>query len=325
MTKQIVVFLAAFLLSLHLLEAFPLFLSLQGRLTDSSGNPLKTATQVDLGIFQGGSAGKADDGTPIYKERTVITPGPDGAYEYLIGSGAPLEGLSLKPSDFDSTQDMFLQITVGGAPLLPKIRLVATSYAFVANIAIEADVADSVKAGTITSDSIKSGSLTRGNLDPASFEAAGSGLVPAGAILFFIDRTQCPAGYTEVVSLRNRFAIGADLSGVDPDVPDTVNRTLGKKFPSHAHSHGLNNHRHSTPVLVNSAGGHWIPNQPSDWPYGSSTKTITKFNLAGSGTDSNGAEALYSGPPEPNVTEITEPVIEAHIPPALTCLFCQKN
>src|SRR5438309_1822763 len=66
----------------------PNLINLQGRLTDVSGNPIQSPTQVEIRMFQGGDANSADSGAMVYREIATITPGPDGAYAYLLGSGS---------------------------------------------------------------------------------------------------------------------------------------------------------------------------------------------------------------------------------------------
>src|SRR5688572_18727281 len=62
----------------------PHAINLEGRLTDSSGNPILSATPVEFRLFQGGDAGTADSGNLVYRELSTITPGPEGTYTHLL-------------------------------------------------------------------------------------------------------------------------------------------------------------------------------------------------------------------------------------------------
>ena len=140
--------------------ALPFLINLHGRLMDTRGNPIKVPTQVDFALYRGGSATKADDGVPVYRERIILSPDPNGEYEYQIGSGIPLDGQSLAPEDFDTTQDVYLQLTIAGTALLPRLKFFSNSYAFVADTANNAHVAETVKPKSISADSIAEGAIT---------------------------------------------------------------------------------------------------------------------------------------------------------------------
>jgi hypothetical protein len=217
---------------------------------------------------------------------------------------------------------------------------------------------DSVIDGSIRGTDIDTGTVTRDNLDTASFQTAGAGLVPRGAILIMTGA--CPAGYTEYAALKNRFPIGADTpepsqtAGVDPDIPDTEGNVLGTKYPSHRHAHSGNTDSVSLPH-THGISPQYLSTSASDYFGGSGGYTggsfsssgifklygqvgILQFDDQGSITDVSphahgGATSgvlggsLSHGHPfttaEGNAAEVSS--AGAHIPPALTVRFCQKD
>ncbi len=160
---------------------------------------------------------------------------------------------------------------------------------------------DQIMNEAVDNHHVKSGSLSRDRLDTFSFEGAGPGLIPPGGILMFL--TSCPAGFTEVTALRNRFPIGADPVSQDPQVPDSPNQIMGYK----THSHNLTNPLDFDHRQIISTGDEWVFfNQP---------KLV--YGLAAGG----GGDVPYlEGRDHKHLTSDT-----IHLPPGLTVAFCQKN
>jgi hypothetical protein len=152
--------------------AVPLALSLEGRLADSGGNPIKAPTQVIFTVFQGGSVNLSTDGKEIYKEMDTITPGSDGTYQVSIGNGTPLDGTSIRPEDFDTALDIFLQLTINGTALLPRIKMSSVSASLVAAQADLALVAESAAPGSVTGAAIATGTITPNLIAPGSLTSA---------------------------------------------------------------------------------------------------------------------------------------------------------
>src|SRR5690348_14058530 len=88
----------------------PNLINLQGRLTDVSGNPIQSPTQVEFRMFQGGDANTADSGSMVYREIGNVTPGSDGAYSYLLGGGSAIAPFQFTPDIFNTTQSVYLQL-----------------------------------------------------------------------------------------------------------------------------------------------------------------------------------------------------------------------
>jgi hypothetical protein len=168
------------------------------------------------------------NGIPLsdYKNMTFTLVSPDGtiAYSVLISSRVHVvNGLFSIPLNFNlvvpytwESINPYIKISVEGQDLKPIEPLSATIYATV-------------------SASVIDGAITRQKIDPTSFESAGIGLVPQGAIIMF--NGSCPPGWNRFAILDNRFPLG-----VDPAL--TVPGTFGGSA-SHSHSisiDGAHNH-----------------------------------------------------------------------------------
>jgi len=114
------------LLGPPLAGAVPHLVNLEGRLTDPSGNPIITSTQVEFRIYQGGDPATADSGTPVYKEVSTILPAPDGTYAHLLGGGSALENYQFTPGLFDTSQPVYLQLNINGQAVLPRLQIVSS-------------------------------------------------------------------------------------------------------------------------------------------------------------------------------------------------------
>ena len=229
--------------------AGPSLINLQGRLADPQGNPIKVPTQVDFYIYQGGSANQADSGTVVYKERVIVSPGPNGEYTHIIGSGTPLEGHTLTVDDFDTDKDVYLQMVMGGTALLPRLKFVSDSYSFVS---IKAHIADTVVPGSITSDSISTGAVTSTQIQDGAVTASkldvklSGGIIPPGLIAMFDQG--CPSGWTHFSPLDDRFPMGASAYSGNPAGSAAITGlTTGE---AGAHAHTVNSHTHAAGSLM---------------------------------------------------------------------------
>lgn len=321
MRKRTIIAVAAFFVAIvaHTGSclAAPSLINLQGRLADAQGNPIKAPTQVDFYIYQGGTANQADSGTVVYKERVIITPGPNGEYSHLIGSGTPLEGHTLTVDDFDTTQDVYLQVVMAGAALLPRLKFVFESYAFVS---IKAHVADTVVPGSITSDSISTGAVTTTQLQDHAVTASkldpqiSSAIIPPGLIAMFAQ--SCPSGWSRFSPLDDRFPMGAASYSGSPGGSAAITGLTTEV--AGAHSHTVNPHTHGVGTLVagppdsvetdyKSAGGAWAASASHSHALSGETAPSSP------GTDIQGAHTH---------------VIDSDgswRPPYLGVVFCEKN
>jgi hypothetical protein len=293
--------------SLPLYAAVPLLINVQGRLSDTNGNPITVATQVEFRLYLGGSALQADAGTLIYDEVNTIIPASDGTYSYIFGSGSVLNGSQLNPSIFDTTQPAFLQMDIAGQALLPRLQIVAVPYALEsaavvpgsitsASIAAGGVATNNIAAGAVTTTQLSTGAVTEANLDATTL----SYLVPSGLIGVFAQ--DCPSGWTRFSALDNFFPMGGSSYGA----------TGGSATHTHTISmDGAHNHGGST--------GQSTVNDDNQWLFG---------DYQGSGSHSdNLADATHvhsiSTDGAHNHGGATGPA--SSLPPYMTVVFCQKQ
>ncbi|PIS14656.1 hypothetical protein COT64_01535, partial [Candidatus Shapirobacteria bacterium CG09_land_8_20_14_0_10_39_12] len=99
------------------------YLSFQGRLTDSSNNPITSATNVVFKLYNVSSGGTAlwDSGT------CSITPDQDGIFSVLLGSNC---GAEIDTSVFTENAQIWLGITIGAdAEMTPRVQIATVGYA----------------------------------------------------------------------------------------------------------------------------------------------------------------------------------------------------
>lgn len=118
----------------------------QGFLTNATGTPYTTTQTTEFRVYQGGNANTAGSGTLYYDETASVTPSASGVFTYALGSGSPTVPFlvigagatvanALSTTTFDTTQAVYLEISVGGVPLLPRLQLLGTPYAALAGAA----------------------------------------------------------------------------------------------------------------------------------------------------------------------------------------------
>jgi hypothetical protein len=280
----------------------------------------------------------------------------------FVGSGGPIcnpqQTLTLPiTGDFTLTVevpagvDFFnnsyqLRLTVDGTDLSPNDDFTAVPYALVAASATSVNADNVHLQNTPQNLATWQSQNNPDRIDPGKIEGvslnAGAGLVPQGAILMFDDRKACPAGFSEVQLLRNRFPIGADLTGTDPDVPDDVGITTGTKFPSHAHTHSGTtditaislNHSHTITIATAGThnhggltGGNGAQGQGNDGANAAAINHYHSISTDGAHTHNGtvGTTNLDASHSHPFTTGPMAGTVGAHIPPALTVLFCTKD
>ena len=115
-------------------------LSFQGRLTDSLGNPITTATNVQFKLYN-----VSTGGTPLYTAGPCsITPDQDGIFSTLIGSDC---GSEIPNSVFTENPNVYLGVTVGAdSEMTPRQPIANVGYA------INAETLQGFPPGTSTSN-----------------------------------------------------------------------------------------------------------------------------------------------------------------------------
>ena len=115
-------------------------LSFQGRLTDSLGNPITTATNVQFKLYD-----VATGGTPLYTAGPCsTTPDQDGIFSTLIGQSC---GSEIPNSIFTENSNVYLGVTVGAdSEMTPRQPIANVGYA------INAETLQGFPPGTGTSN-----------------------------------------------------------------------------------------------------------------------------------------------------------------------------
>jgi hypothetical protein len=112
----------------------------QGRLLDDSGQPITTDTQVTFTLYDSETGGAV-----IWETAQMVEPNDKGFYTVRLGNEqTPIDARTLESGD------VWLQVTVEGNTLEPRLQLRATPYA------IRAQRAESVEDGSIESSSLAS-------------------------------------------------------------------------------------------------------------------------------------------------------------------------
>jgi hypothetical protein len=134
----------------------------QGDLKDNNV-PMNDNVEMTFAIFDNESPGSD---LPIWSETHSGVQISDGIFNVHLGSVTPF------PADlFDTYDNLYLRITVGGETLTPLQQLTATPYAMkadTANHAHTATTANSVLNGTVTGDLLVGGSVGVGTSTPES-------------------------------------------------------------------------------------------------------------------------------------------------------------
>ena len=126
--------LVGFVAILAVAQSVPQLINYQGRLTDSSGQPLSDGSTVDLTFaFYGVDSGS----TPLYLtvlQGNVVVTG--GLYNVLIGSGTITPGVESTLAEvFQKHQDVWMGVKVNTDPeMTPRSRITSSPYAMAVDI-----------------------------------------------------------------------------------------------------------------------------------------------------------------------------------------------
>jgi hypothetical protein len=199
-------------------SSVPLFMTEQGRLFDSSGNPVTSAVTFKFALYndptQGTPSSTVSSAGPLLWTETQ---GPitldQGFFSAVLGKNSPLA-----PAIFQSAaaagKSLYLGITVNtDAELSPRQPLNTVPYAFVADNAVGDITPSSVTVNgvnVIHSDGTWGGSTT-GLVGPQGPPGPQGGPGPAGAP--GPQGPPGPAGGSNVGSLCAQYASGSDPNG----------------------------------------------------------------------------------------------------------------
>jgi microcystin-dependent protein len=183
--------LAVVLTAASMARAIQTQVMIQGFLTNPSGTPYTTAQATEFRVYQGGNATTAGSGTLYYDETATVTPSASGVFNYPLGSGAPtvpflvVSGATipniLSTTTFDTSSAVYLEISVGGTVVLPRLQMLGTPYAALAG------TSESLKPTTqplITTSNLQasSGTFTASGSNQASLATSSSIIVNAGGV-----------------------------------------------------------------------------------------------------------------------------------------------
>ncbi|KKR66934.1 MAG: hypothetical protein UU09_C0043G0001, partial [Microgenomates group bacterium GW2011_GWA2_40_6] len=100
-------------------------LSFQGRLTDTSGNPIIASTGILFKLFSSGAGG-----TELYSSDTgnsqVVVPDDNGIFNTIIGKS---HGDTIPSTVFTEHSEVWLQITVDAETMTPRQQIATVAYA----------------------------------------------------------------------------------------------------------------------------------------------------------------------------------------------------
>jgi hypothetical protein len=103
------------------------FLSFQGRLTDSSGNPIVSSTGIVFKLFNVGSTGV---GTSLYTSESgnsqTVVPDTNGIFSVTIGKS---HGTTIPATVFSENAEAWLEITAGSEVMNPRQHIATVAYA----------------------------------------------------------------------------------------------------------------------------------------------------------------------------------------------------
>ncbi|PIZ58755.1 hypothetical protein COY20_03145, partial [Candidatus Shapirobacteria bacterium CG_4_10_14_0_2_um_filter_40_12] len=100
-------------------------LSFQGRLTDTSGNPITASTGILFKLFNSGAGG-----TELYSSDTgnsqVVVPDDNGIFNTIIGKS---HGDTIPSTVFTEHSEVWLQISVDAETMTPRQQIATVAYA----------------------------------------------------------------------------------------------------------------------------------------------------------------------------------------------------
>ncbi|MBU1126846.1 hypothetical protein KKF11_00670, partial [Patescibacteria group bacterium] len=145
------------------------YLSFQGRLTDTSGNPISVITDFKFDLYN-----VSVGGTGLWTGSCSITPDQDGIFSTKLGSDC---GSEIDSSVFTENQEIWLEITVGTSPndetLDPRIQIATVGYALNAEALQGYPPATPATANTIPVID-NSGNLVIGSASPTIQSTSGT-------------------------------------------------------------------------------------------------------------------------------------------------------
>ena len=154
----------------------PRILSFQGKLTDSSDNPITTNTNILFSIYNDQSA----SGSALWRETNSVKPDSDGIFSVFLGKNTPIPD-----SLFSQNPELFLGITVGNGPeLSPRQQLATVPFASNAETLQGLEpITNTTKVSNVVLALDSIGNLSIAGSKAHTFQAIGGQFVLSGSIL----------------------------------------------------------------------------------------------------------------------------------------------
>jgi len=186
-------------------------ISYQGRLADSSGNPVSTSgVGMQFRLYNTDTGGSS-----LWEETHAAVPVEDGLFHVLLGSTDPIPASLLSDNS-----TLWLGITVGAdSEMTPREQIASVPYAMIAS---------TVPDGAITEDKL----------------APGLSLIPPGTIVMWSGSlSEIPDGWAlcdgtnGTPDLTDRFILSVSASEDPGETGGSHTKTLSvSNLPSHTHS-----------------------------------------------------------------------------------------
>lgn len=158
-------------------SAPPRILSFQGRLTDSSNNPITKDTSILFSIYNDENASGA---ASLWQETNAVKPDSDGVFSTFLGKNTPIPD-----TIFSQNPKLFLGITVGNSPeLRPRQQLATVPFASNAETLQGLEpITNSTKVSNVVLALDSSGNLSIAGSKAHTFQAIGGQFVISGSVL----------------------------------------------------------------------------------------------------------------------------------------------
>jgi site-specific recombinase XerD len=158
-------------------SAPPRILSFQGKLTDSSENPITVETKVLFSLYDDENASSAG---ALWQETDAITPDSDGIFSILLGKVNPIPDTL-----FSQNSRLFLGITVGdSSELKPRQEIATVPFASNSETLQGLEpITSSTKTTNVVLALDSSGNLSIGDTNTHTFQAIGGNLIMSGKVL----------------------------------------------------------------------------------------------------------------------------------------------
>jgi len=158
-------------------SAPPRVLSFQGKLTDSSNNPITAETNILFSLYDDDNASPS---AFLWQETNSVKPDSDGVLSVLLGKNTPIPD-----TVFSQNSKLFLGITVGNSPeLRPRQQIAIVPFASNAETLQGLDpITNSTEVSNVVLALDSSGNLSIAGSKAHTFQAIGGNLIISGSVL----------------------------------------------------------------------------------------------------------------------------------------------